>query len=185
MPRQQTDSDDVTYRAATWADRRLAFLFDAVLQAAVFIGLGAATGSALGPVFPLLFVVYNAGFTAWRGQTLGKSVFHIAVASTVRDSGDDLPWLPMVQQAILRAAAPALAALVLFPWPTAQIIGGGVWALAFFVPAQFDRLSRGLHDRVANTVVIDLSEGQEAPVRPPFEERVDVRAWRGQPRSSS
>ena len=185
MPRQQTAHDDATYRAATWADRRLAFVFDAVLLAAVYIGLGAATGSTLGPLFPLLYIAYNAAFTAWRGQTLGKSVFHIAVASTVRDNSDDLPWLPLLQQAILRALLPALGALVLFPWPTLMGIGGGVWLLVFFVPAQFDRLSRGLHDRVANTVVIDIGEGQEPPVRPPIEERFDVRVWRGQPRTSS
>ena len=185
MPRQQTANDDTTYRAATWADPRLAFLFDAVLLTAIFIGLGAATGSTLGPLFPLLYIVYNAALTAWRGQTIGKSVFHIAVASTVRDSSEDLPWLPMLQQAILRALAPAVAALVLFPWPNLQAVVGGLWAIAFFVPAQFDRLSRGVHDRIANTVVIDLSEGQEPPVRPPFEERLDPRAWRGQPRASS
>ena len=185
MPRQQTAHDDTTYRAATWADRRLSFLFDVVLLAAVFIGLGAASGSTLGPAFPLIYIAYNAGFTAWRGQTLGKSVFHIAVASTVRDSSDDLPWLPLLQQALLRATAPALGALVLFPWPNLMGIAGGIWMLAFFLPAQFDRLSRGLHDRIANTVVIDLGDGQEPPVRPPLEERVDARVWRGQPRTPS
>ena len=185
MPREKTAHEETTYRAATWGDRRLAFLFDTVLQAAVFIGLGAATGSTLGPLFPLLFIAYNAGFTMWRGQTPGKAVFHIAVASTVRDSSEDLPWLPLVQQAILRATAPAFAALVLFPWPPLQGIVGGLWLLAFYVPAQFDRLSRGVHDRLANTVVIDLSEGQEPPVRPPFEERLDLRVWRGQPRTPS
>jgi uncharacterized RDD family membrane protein YckC len=69
----------------------------------------------------------------WRGQSIGQMAVHIAV--TDRDGEHLTFW-----QAVVR---------VIF-WPIA------VLSLVGLLPIFFDRESRGLHDMVAGTVVVEL-----------------------------
>ncbi len=83
------------------------------------------------PFVPLYFV----GLWTWRGQTLGKLAMAIRV---VRSDGRPVG----VGAALLRLVGYLFSSLLLF---------------AGFVMIVFDRRRRGLHDRLADTVVVDLT----------------------------
>jgi uncharacterized RDD family membrane protein YckC len=83
------------------------------------------------PFVPLYFV----GLWTWRGQTLGKLAMAIRV---VRSDGRPVG----VGAALLRLVGYLFSTLLL---------------LAGFVMIVFDRRRRGLHDRLADTIVVDLT----------------------------
>jgi uncharacterized RDD family membrane protein YckC len=83
------------------------------------------------PFVPLYFV----GLWTWRGQTLGKMAMALRV---VRSDGRPVG----VGAALLRLVGYMFSTLVLF---------------AGFVMIVFDRQRRGLHDRLADTIVVDLT----------------------------
>ena len=84
----------------------------------------------------LAFVpLYFVGLWAWRGQTLGKMAVAIRVLRTDgRPTG--------VGAALLRLVGYLFSTLLLF---------------AGFLMIAFDRQRRGLHDRLADTIVVDLT----------------------------
>ena len=84
----------------------------------------------------LAFVpLYFVGLWAWRGQTLGKMAVAIRVVRTDgRPAG--------VGAALLRLVGYLFSTLLLF---------------AGFLMIVFDRQRRGLHDRLADTIVVDLT----------------------------
>ena len=78
---------------------------------------------------------YFVGLWAWRGQTLGKMAVAIRVVRTDgRPTG--------VGAALLRLVGYLFSTLLLF---------------AGFLMIVFDRQRRGLHDRLADTIVVDLT----------------------------
>jgi uncharacterized RDD family membrane protein YckC len=83
------------------------------------------------PFVPLYFV----GLWTWRGQTLGKMAVAIRISRSDGRSVD-------VGAALLRLIGYLFSALLLF---------------AGFVMIAFDRQRRGLHDRLADTIVVDLT----------------------------
>jgi uncharacterized RDD family membrane protein YckC len=83
------------------------------------------------PFVPLYFV----GLWTWRGQTLGKMAVAIRI---VRSDGRSVD----VGAALLRLIGYLFSALLFF---------------AGFVMIAFDRQRRGLHDRLADTIVVDLT----------------------------
>jgi len=79
--------------------------------------------------------LYFVGMWAWRGQTLGKMAVAIRVVRTDgRPAG--------VGAALLRLVGYLFSSLLLF---------------AGFLMIVFDRQRRGLHDRLADTIVVDLT----------------------------
>jgi uncharacterized RDD family membrane protein YckC len=84
-----------------------------------------------GAFVPLYFV----GLWAWRGQTLGKLAMAIRV---VRSDGRPAG----IGAALLRLVGYLFSTLLLF---------------AGFLMIVFDRQRRGLHDRLADTIVVDLT----------------------------
>ena len=87
-------------------------------------------------VYFLAFVpLYFVGLWTWRGQTLGKMAMAIRV---VRSDGHPTN----VGTALLRLVGYLFSTLLLF---------------AGFVMIPFDRQRRGLHDRLADTIVVDLT----------------------------
>ena len=85
--------------------------------------------------FVLFVPVYFVGLWTWRGQTLGKMAVAIRV---VRSDGRPAG----VGAALLRLVGYLFSSLLLF---------------AGFLMIVFDRQRRGLHDRLADTVVVDLT----------------------------
>jgi uncharacterized RDD family membrane protein YckC len=85
-------------------------------------------------------VLYQTVMVAWRGQTLGKLAFDIAV---VRADGGGRPD---VNRSAIRALVPATAFAVPVLGP-ALAFGLMAWALR-------DRFRQGVHDRAAGTVVV-------------------------------
>jgi uncharacterized RDD family membrane protein YckC len=83
------------------------------------------------PFVPLYFV----GLWTWRGQTLGKMAMAIRV---VRSDGRPAG----VGAALLRLVGYLFSTLLLF---------------AGFLMIAFDHQRRGLHDRLADTIVVDLT----------------------------
>ena len=79
--------------------------------------------------------LYFVGLWAWRGQTLGKMAVAIRV---VRTDGRPVG----VGAALLRLVGYLFSTLLLF---------------AGFLMIVFDRQRRGLHDRLADTIVVDLT----------------------------
>ena len=79
--------------------------------------------------------LYFVGMWAWRGQTLGKMAVAIRV---VRSDGRPAG----VGAALLRLVGYLFSSLLLF---------------AGFLMIVFDRQRRGLHDRLADTIVVDLT----------------------------
>jgi len=79
--------------------------------------------------------LYFVGLWTWRGQTLGKMAIAIRV---VRSDGRPVS----VGTALLRLVGYLFSSLLLF-------VG--------FLMIVFDRERRGLHDRLADTIVVDLT----------------------------
>jgi len=101
----------------------------------------AGSGSTFRYASQIVAGLYNAGFVALRGQTPGKMVVSTRVvdATTYR--------LPALGSAVLRAAVPIAASFV-------PVIDGPVLIL-IYLWLLWDPRRQGLHDKVANTVVID------------------------------
>lgn len=87
----------------------------------------------------LLFGVYHVVLTATRGQTLGKMAMRTRVVDV--DSGAPPGW----QSAFIRWGAPGV--LTAIPWL-------GFVAVAMYAWLLWDRRRQGLHDRLAQTLVI-------------------------------
>jgi uncharacterized RDD family membrane protein YckC len=85
--------------------------------------------------FAAFVPLYFVGLWAWRGQTLGKMAVAIRV---VRTDGRPVG----VGAALLRLVGYLFSWLLLF---------------AGFLMIIFDRQRRGLHDRLADTIVVDLT----------------------------
>jgi len=85
--------------------------------------------------FAAFVPIYFVGLWSWRGQTLGKMAMAIRV---VRSDGRPTG----VGAALLRLVGYLFSTLLLF-------VG--------FLMILFDRQRRGLHDRLADTIVVDLT----------------------------
>lgn len=85
----------------------------------------------------LIIVAYFIGLWAWRGQTLGQMAAHIKV---VRQDGKPMD----LGTSVLRFIGYVVCVLTL---------GIG------FLMIAFDEQKRGLHDRLAGTYVIPVSQG--------------------------
>ena len=118
----------------------LALLFgnrtDAGIEAPLWIRL----------VFPITFVLYETVLVSRNGRTIGKMLFRTAAIEWA--SGE----LPTPREAFLRAIVPGI-------WYFMYLLGGP-FSLLFFLPPVIyltsvaDTLYRGIHDKVANTIVL-------------------------------
>ena len=142
-----------TDRLASTGQRAVGFLADVALAGTVLLtpGMllqGAVSADDLGPgltrllaVVAFVFLaVYELVPTALWGRTPGKAI----VGTRVVGIGDERP--PGWKRAILRWILPALAFQV-------SVVG---WVLALLVRAALvaDPLRRGVHDRLAGTIVV-------------------------------
>ena len=140
-------------RLASVGQRVVGFMADVALAGAVLMTpsmllRGAVTAEDLGPELTRLMAlvgfvflaIYELVPTALWGRTPGKAI----VGTRIVGIGDERP--PGWTRAILRWILPALAFQV-------QAIG---WALALAVRAALalDPLRRGVHDRLAGTIVV-------------------------------
>jgi uncharacterized RDD family membrane protein YckC len=140
-------------RLATVGQRAVGFAADAAVAGTVLLtpGMlleGAVTLESLGPglarllalVAFLFLAVYELVPTALWGRTPGKAI----VGTRIVGIGDGRP--PGWKRAILRWILPALAL---------QVQGVG-WVIALLLRAALaaDPLHRGLHDRLAGTIVV-------------------------------
>jgi uncharacterized RDD family membrane protein YckC len=142
------------------ATRVIAFLIDAALinLVGVIVGVGAALILSLlhlpnelktvvaalgGAAYVLWTIGYFAAFWSTTGQTPGNRVMQIRVVRT--DGG---PLKP--RTAVVRCIGLVLGALPLF--------AGYVWIL-------FDAKRRGLHDRLARTLVVEAPQLSIAATR--------------------
>jgi uncharacterized RDD family membrane protein YckC len=140
-------------RLASVSQRVVGFVADVALAGIVLLTpsmllRGAVTADDLGPDLTRLLTavgfvflaVYELVPTALWGRTPGKAI----VGTRIVGIGDDQP--PGWTRAILRWVLPALAFQV-------HVVG---WALALGVRAAlaFDPLRRGVHDRLAGTIVV-------------------------------
>jgi uncharacterized RDD family membrane protein YckC len=107
---------------------------------------GYRTTAALvaGAAFVVWSVAYFIAFWCLTGQTIGDRVMQLSVE---RAGGQQLS----VRRALVRYLGMLVAAVLLF-------VG--------FVPILFDRKRRGLHDRLADTVVIELPGPVQRRQRP-------------------
>lgn len=88
--------------------------------------------------------VYEIAFLTWRGQTVGKLLWDVRVAS-LSDGG--VPrWDRVLIRVLVALAAAALANLVFYP----------LFVLPYVVAA-WHPLRQGWHDRAADTVVVRTS----------------------------
>jgi len=93
-----------------------------------------------GVVLAVLVVVYETVVVARWGKTVGKVCFETRVVSEATEA------LPTVGQALRRAALPSVTGFL-------GLIGL-VFSVAIVGAAAFDPLRRGLHDRLAGTIVL-------------------------------
>jgi uncharacterized RDD family membrane protein YckC len=153
-----TSSGSVHPRYASFETRLVAFVLDLIVLASFFALFVAFAGLMLlirtdfgdhdptdqelnvaaiiillyfAPFVPLYFV----GLWTWRGQTLGKMAMAIRV---MRPDGRSVG----VGAALLRLVGYLFSSLLLF---------------AGFLMIAFDHQRRGLHDRLADTIVVDLT----------------------------
>ncbi len=140
-------------RLASVGQRAVGFVADVALAGTVLLTPsmllgGAVTPEDLGPELTRLLTlvgfvflaVYELVPTALWGRTPGKAI----VGTRIVGIGDEEP--PGWSRAILRWILPALAFQV-------HVVG---WALALLVRAALalDPLRRGVHDRLAGTIVV-------------------------------
>ena len=124
-----------------------AFVDGATLQVAALLlrGVEPALAAALSAAVYLAYVVT---FTALRGQTLGKA----ALGTRVVDAGTGR--VPTLWQAATRAVVP-LAGVVVDVALGAAVVGA-FWVLTVYGWLLLDDHRRGLHDKAAGTVVVDV-----------------------------
>lgn len=103
-------------------------------------------------IFPITFVAYETVLISRNGRTIGKVLFRSAAIEWT--TGE----LPTPREAFLRAIVPGI-------WYFLYLIGGP-FSLLFFVPPIIyltsvgDTLYRGIHDKVANTIVLATPRSQ-------------------------
>jgi uncharacterized RDD family membrane protein YckC len=154
--REANVSSQVDLRYASFETRLVAFVLDVIVLSSVFLlfitvaGLQLLLRSDFGDVDPpdsafylaaIILLVYFFPFLplyfmalwVWRGQTVGKMAMAIKV---VRRDGHRLG----VGTALLRLVGYLFSALLLF---------------AGFLMIAFDSQRRGLHDRLADTLVVE------------------------------
>ena len=97
-------------------------------------------------VFPVTFVAYETVLISRNGRTIGKMLFRTtAVEWSVGE-------LPTPKEAFIRAIVPGI-------WYFLYLLGGP-FSLLFFLPPVIyltsvaDTLYRGIHDKLANTIVL-------------------------------
>ena len=119
------------------------------LAAVALAPLDAAVAATLSTATYLAYVV---GMTAVRGQTLGK----IALGARVVDAGTGT--LPTLWQASTRAVVPLAGVVVDVALGFAAV--GAFWVLTVYGWLLVDERRRGLHDRAAGTVVVDVERSE-------------------------
>lgn len=96
------------------------------------------------PVILALWIGYEAGMVAWRGQTVGKMLMRIRVAAR-NGGGNPAPYKAAVRISVVLAAGLVVGA----------VVGALPAAVALmYVSAFADKGRRGLPDRAADTVVV-------------------------------
>jgi uncharacterized RDD family membrane protein YckC len=147
----------------------------AVLSIWVFVWLTMATRESLDVTTAALFIsaisaLYEVALIARFGQTAGKAVVGIAVVNV---SGAN----PTIRQSVVRYIAKTLQPLVgISRWfrDPSRIVGALItqaWQIVLLVSVATDGRRQGLHDRVAQTWVVNVT------LREPF--RVRFRAAPG------
>jgi uncharacterized RDD family membrane protein YckC len=135
------------YIEPTFAVRLFAALLDgAVLLLPFALVTGLTEGWVERGIGLAISAVYHIGLTAYRGQTLGKVVLG---TRTVDLATGEVP--PPGQAAIrwVTAFSPTLFSLAV---PAASGVAS-VWLVVVLVPILMPPLHRGIHDRVAGTIV--------------------------------
>lgn len=140
-------------RLASLSQRAVGFVADVALSGTVLLTPGmlladAVTAEDLGPgltrlvalVAFVFLALYEIVPTALWGRTPGKAIVNIRVVGI----GDERP--PGWKRAVLRWVLPALAFQV--------AVVGWVIALALRAALVLDPLHRGVHDRLAGTIVV-------------------------------
>lgn len=107
-------------------------------------------------------VAYFVGLTAWSGQTVGKLAVRIRVVDETTSTTPSI-WTSFVRWCVGFGIVTVLGVI---PGSDALQIAlswlGFAIGLAIVVPILFDPRRRGLHDRIAGTVVIDaLASGED------------------------
>jgi uncharacterized RDD family membrane protein YckC len=135
------------YREPTFGQRLLARLVDGLvlLPLVALMGLG-LDGRARAGVVLLVGAAYEIGLVARDGRTLGKRALGLRIMA-VADGA-----LPTPRQAGWRWLVPAAGSLVALLLPGLGALTGLV-PLAVYLPILHGPLHRGLHDRVAGTIV--------------------------------
>ena len=123
----------------------------AVFQVAALLlaPLDAAVAATLSTAAYLAYVV---GMIAVRGQTLGKA----ALGARVVDAGTGA--VPTLWQASTRAVVPLAGVVVDVALGVAAV--GAFWVLTVYGWLLVDERRRGLHDRAAGTVVVDVERSE-------------------------
>ncbi|HVM03439.1 MAG TPA: RDD family protein [Acidimicrobiales bacterium] len=119
------------------------------LAALGLAGLDTTLAAALSTAAYLAYVV---GLTVLRGQTLGK----MALGTRVVDAGTGA--LPTLWQASTRTIVPLAGLVVDVALGTAAV--GAFWVLVVYGWLLVDDRRRGLHDRAAGTVVMDVERSE-------------------------
>ena len=155
-PEPEPDDEDAEGLSIASPWRRFTgWLADGLLFTAAFLVIGIVASTpdrrsvAFHAAYSAVVAVYEIVGTARWGQTLGKRFVGIRVVE--RGTGRPPGW----GRAVVRWSLPAVAIV------TEGLItgvGGVVGQLVFLVvylPVAWDPLARGLHDRLAGTVVVD------------------------------
>lgn len=133
--------------------RRLAgaLVDGAALQVAGLLlgGFAPRTATAISAV---AYLAYQVAFVAWRGQTLAK----LALGTRVVDAATG--GRPILWQAATRAVVPLAGVVVDVALGTAGV--GALWVLAVYGALLLDERLRGLHDRAAGTMVVDVERSE-------------------------
>lgn len=98
------------------------------------------------PVVTIDFLVYQVTLLARRGQTLGCQIARIRVARYTDGRR------PLLDQAVVRCAVPALAGSVLVPLGLADV--SNLLELGVYLTAYLDPQLRAVHDKLAGTIVV-------------------------------
>jgi len=149
---QDLDTEDLGDPLASISQRIGARVVDWSLLLVVWLLLGAATSERLEDdtlvfqrwaviAWMALVIVYEVGFVAWNGQTLGKRLLGIKLVALNRGG---VPSLPSSITRVLPVAF-AIAVLGQF-FPIAMVF--------VYFSAGFMKHSRGILDLMAGTVVV-------------------------------
>jgi uncharacterized RDD family membrane protein YckC len=123
----------------------------ASFQLAAF-ALAPLDAAAAAVVSTAVYLSYVVGMTATRGQTLGK----LALGTRVVDAHSGA--LPTLWQAATRAVVPLAGLVVDVALGVAAV--GAFWVLTVYGWLLADERRRGLHDRAAGTLVVDVERSE-------------------------